>query len=231
MKRRPSEFRQHSALTAHPFGDEDASHAWWPDHAGGVELHELHVDEFGTCVVGESVTVAGVLPAVRRNAEGASDTAGGEYDRLGMKNSEATFFAVVAERATDAITVHQQLDDGALHVYVDPLVDTVVLQRADHLEPGAVADVSEARVSVTAEVALKDAAIFGAVEDGAPRFELAHSFAGLLRMKLGHARVVDVLTAAHRVGEVHFPVVAIVDVGQRGGHAPFGHDRVGLAEE
>ena len=50
-------------------------------------------------------------------------------------------------------------------------------------------------------------------------------------MQLGHPPVVEVLAAAHRVGEVHAPVVAVVDVRHRGGHAAFGHHRVRLAEE
>ena len=50
-------------------------------------------------------------------------------------------------------------------------------------------------------------------------------------MQLGHAPVVDVLAAAHRVGEVHLPAVAVVDVGERRGDAAFGHDGVRLAEQ
>jgi len=50
-------------------------------------------------------------------------------------------------------------------------------------------------------------------------------------VQLGHAPIVDVLAAAHGVSEVHAPVVAIVDVAEGRGHAPFGHDRVRFAEE
>ena len=52
-----------------------------------------------------------------------------------------------------------------------------------------------------------------------------------LRVQLGHAPVVHVLAAAHRVGEVHLPAVAVVHVAQRGGDAALGHHRVRLAEE
>ena len=120
---------------------------------------------------------------------------------------------------------------GVLHVDLDALVDAVVLQRADHLEAGAVADVGEARVAVAAEVALQDAAVLRAVEDRAPGLELAHAVGRLLGVQLGHAPVVEVLAAAHRVGEVDLPVVAVVDVGQRRGHAALGHDGVRLAEQ
>jgi hypothetical protein len=48
----------------------------------------------------------------------------------------------------------------------------VLLERADHLEAGAVADVREARVPMTAEVALEDEPVLGAVEERAPLLEL-----------------------------------------------------------
>jgi hypothetical protein len=110
-------------------------------------------------------------------------------------------------------------------------MDPVVLERADQLEAGAIADVREARIAVAAEVALKDAAVGRPVEHRAPCFELADAIGRFLRVELGHPPVVHVLAAAHRVGEVHLPAVAIVDVGERGGDAAFGHDGVRLAEE
>jgi len=50
-------------------------------------------------------------------------------------------------------------------------------------------------------------------------------------VQLSHPPVVHVLTAAHRVREMHFPVVAVVGVGERRGDAAFRHDRVRLAEQ
>ena len=125
----------------------------------------------------------------------------------------------------------QERDDGELHVDVEAAVDAVILQRADHLEAGAIADVREARILVAAEVALEDAAVGRAIEERAPRLELAHAIGRFLRVQLGHPPVVDVLAAAHRVGEMHLPAVAVVDVGERRRHAAFGHDGVRLAEE
>ena len=66
-----------------------------------------------------------------------------------------------------------RVHERRLHVDVDALVDAVILERADHLEAGAVADVREARVAMAAEVALQDAAVLRAVEERAPRLELA----------------------------------------------------------
>ena len=87
------------------------------------------------------------------------------------------------------------------------------------------------RVPVPAEVALQDAAVGRAIEHGAPGFELAHALGRLPGVQLRHPPVVHILAAAHRVGEVHLPAVAIVDVGERRRDAALGHDRVRLAEQ
>ena len=108
MKRWPSLVAQHAALAAHALGDQDAAHARRPDHAGGVELHELHVHQLGAGVVGERVAVAGVLPAVAGDLVGAADAAGGEHHRLGAEDAEAAALAVVAEGAGDAVAVLEQ---------------------------------------------------------------------------------------------------------------------------
>ncbi len=151
---------------------------------------------------------------------------------LARKTTEAAALAVVAEGARRrGRRPCRSVSDRALHVHVDALVDAVVLQRADHLEAGAVADVRQPRIRVAAEVALQDPAVRGAVEDRAPGLELAHALGRLLGVQLRHAPVVDVLAAAHRVGEVDLPVVAVVDVGQRRRDAALGHDGVRLAEQ
>ena len=222
---------QDAALAAHALRDQDPLHAGRPDHPRGVELDELHVDQLGAGVVGQAVPVACVLPAVARDLERPADASGGEDDRLGLEDHEAAALAVVAERADDALAVLQDLHDGALHVHVDAEVDPVVLERADHLQPRAVADVREARVLVAAEVALQDPAVARAIEERAPGLELSHALGRLLGVQLRHARVVEVLPAAHRVGEVHSPAVALVDVGERRGDPALGHDGVRLAEE
>ena len=150
---------------------------------------------------------------------------------MAREHVEAAALAVVGQHAGDAAAVEQQLDDRVLHVHGHAEVDGVVLQRADQLEAGAVADVREARIAVAAEVALEDAAVGRAIEHRAPGFELADAIGRFLRVELGHAPVVDVLAAAHRVGEVHLPAVAVVVVRHRRGHAAFGHDGVRLAEQ
>ena len=84
---------------------------------------------------------------------------------------------------------------------------------------------------MAAEVALEDPAVLGAIEHRAPGLELADAIRRFLRVQLRHPPVVHVLAAAHRVGEVDLPAVAVVDVGERRGDAAFGHDGVRLAEQ
>ena len=227
----PLAVAQHSPLAAHPFGHQDPAHAGRPDHARRMELDELHVLERRTRVIGERLSIAGVLPAVAGDRVGAADAAGGEDDGLAAVQPEPAPLAVVAQRSRDPPAVGEQPQHGALHVHVHALVDAVVLQRADHLQPGAVAHVRQPRVLVPAEVALEDAAVRGAIEQRAPGLQLADPVRRLLGVQLGHAPVVDVLAAAHRVGEMHPPVVAVVHVGQRRRDPALGHHGVRLPQK
>jgi hypothetical protein len=107
----------------------------------------------------------------------------------------------------------------------------MVLQRANHLQAGAVPDMRQAGVAMAAEVSLQDSPILGAIEHRAPGFQFAHALGRFLGMKLSHAPVVHVLPAAHRIGEMHFPIVALIHVRQGRGDSSFCHDGVGLAQE
>src|SRR4051812_2035941 len=118
-----------------------------------MELDELHVLECSAGEVGERLSVAGVLPAVRRDAVGAADSARGHDHGLGAEHLEASALAIIGECACYSLSVLQQGDDGAFHVHVEPLMNAVILERADHLEPRAIADVCEAWIPVSAEVA------------------------------------------------------------------------------
>ena len=210
---------------------QDALHAGRPDHAGRMELDELHVHQLGAGMVGERMSVAGAFPAVARDLERAPAPPVASTTADGVEHLESSALALVADDADRPAVGDQQAHDGEFHVDGDAAVDAVILQRPDHLETGAVADVRQPRIAVAAEVALEDPAVGRPIEDGAPGFELAHAIGRLSGVELGHAPVVDVLAAAHRVGEVHLPAVAIVDVGEGGGDAPFSHDGVRLAEQ
>src|SRR5262249_43684242 len=204
---------QYAAFAADAFRNQNALDARRPDHPRRVELNEFHVDQFGAGVVAERVAVAGVFPGIARDLVSFANAARGEDDRLGAKDRPPAAFAVIGQRPGDAAGVEQQANNRPLHVHADAAVDAVVLERADHLQAGAVADGREAGVFVAAEVPLQNAAVLGAVEDGPPGFELADAGRRFLGVQLGHPPVVHVLPAAHGVGEVDLPVVALIDVG------------------
>ena len=46
-----------------------------------------------------------------------------------------------------------------------------------------------------------------------------------------HDRIAQVLPAAHRVGEMHFPVVAVIDISHRRRHATFSHHGVRFTQQ
>ena len=196
-----------------------------------MELDELHVHQLGAGKIGEGVAVAGAFPAVAGNPVGAADTAGREHRRFGLEDPETSALPVVAERAADAPAVAQERHDGEFHVDVEAKVDPVVLQRPDHLEARPVANMSQSRVFMTTEIALEDAAVGRAIEEGAPRLELADAVRRFLGVELGHPPVVYVLAAAHRVGEMHLPAIAVVDIRERRRDAAFRHHGVRLAEK
>ena len=88
--------QQNPPLTPYTFGHEDTAHAGRPDHARGMELHELHVLERGAGLIRERLAVAGVLPAVAGDRVGPPDTAGRKHHGLGTKKAEATPLAIIA---------------------------------------------------------------------------------------------------------------------------------------
>ena len=93
---------QDAAFAAHAFRDENALDAGRPDHAGRMELDELHVDQLGAGVIRERVAVAGAFPAVAGDLVGASDPAGREHDRRGVEDLEPPALPLVADDARRA---------------------------------------------------------------------------------------------------------------------------------
>ena len=110
-----------------------------------------------------------------------------------------------------------------LHVNVDALMNAVILQGADHLQAGAIADMREPRIFVPAKISLQDAPVFCAIEHRAPGFQFPHAIGRFFRVQLGHPPIVDILAAAHRVGEMHFPIVTIVKSSYAGKAVEFGN--------
>ena len=117
------------------------------------------------------------------------------------------------------------------HVHIDSLVHAVILQCANHFETGAISHVREPRIFMTAEISLQDPPVLRAIEDCAPRFELAHAIRRFLCVQFRHAPIVDVLTAAHRVSEMDFPIVAVIHICERGRDAAFRHHGVRFSQQ
>src|SRR6266496_6775970 len=108
--------------------------------------------------------VAGAIPTVARNLVGFAKSAGGENNCFGAKNFEPTAFAIVSEGADDAVAIFQQRYDANLHVNLDSLMHAMILQRANHFQTGAIPNVRQTRIFVSAKIALKNATIFCAIE-------------------------------------------------------------------
>src|SRR5207237_9050218 len=90
---------------------------------------------------------------------------------------------------------------------------------------------TQPRIAMSAEAALQDAAVPRSIEERSPSLELAHAVGRFLGVQLGHAPVVDVLPAAHGVGEMDLPAVAFVDVGEGRRDAALGHPGGRLPEQ
>src|SRR5436190_13599225 len=169
------------------------------------------------------MSVTGAIPAVTRDLVRFANASRGEDDRFRVKNLEMAALTLVPERSDHSTAILQQRDDANLHMYIDSAMYPVVLQRPDHFEPGTVAHMREPWIFVAAEVSLQNTPVLRAIEDCAPGFELAHTSGRFFCVQLGHAPVVHVLTAAHRIREMHLPIVAIVNIGQCRGDAAFRH--------
>src|SRR4051794_23552923 len=107
--------------------------------------------------------VTGAIPAVAGDLVGLADSTGREHDCFRLENLETPALAIVAEGADDSFAFLDQGDDANLHVDIDALVNSVVLQRPDHFQTRAIADVGQPRILMSAEVSLENAAIPGAI--------------------------------------------------------------------
>ena len=50
-------------------------------------------------------------------------------------------------------------------------------------------------------------------------------------MQFGHAPIIDILAAAHRVGKVDLPIIGLIHRAQRRCNATFGHHGVGFPKK
>src|SRR5215831_10226044 len=89
----------------------------------------------------------------------------------------------------------------------------------------------KSRIFVAAKMSLQNSAVFCAIKNGAPSLELAHPIWRFLRVQFSHAPLIDILTAAHGIGEMHLPIVAFIDVAQRRCDSALRHYRVRFTQK
>src|SRR5207247_9610771 len=117
------------------------------------------------------VTIASEFPTIARDFVGAADAAGRKDDRFGAENLEASALALIAESADYSVAIFQQGKNRMFHVDIDSLMNPVILKRADHFQAGAIADMRETRIFVTAELPLHTPAVLSPIENRTPRFK------------------------------------------------------------
>src|ERR1043166_358771 len=150
---------ENSALAPHGFGPENALYSWGPNHSRGVKLHELHVHQLGAGIVGQGHAVTRVFPRIGGDTPRFSDSAGSDDNRPGFENNEAAIFPPVAEGAGDAFTILQQVRDGAFHVNIKTQMHAAILQCANHLKAGAIANMTETFEAMAAKSALENISV------------------------------------------------------------------------
>src|SRR6266513_4096660 len=146
--------RQDPAFAAHAFGYQNSHHTWRPDHAGGMKLHKLHVNQFCARVISERMAVASVFPTVAGDSVGPPDSASGQHHCFGAENLEAPTFAFVAKCPDHAVAVFKKRKNRVLHVDIDSTMHTVILQSPNHLQACAITHMREAWIFMPAKVSL-----------------------------------------------------------------------------
>ncbi len=216
---------QPAALAAHRLGDEDAQ----TGQARRVELVKLHVlqrkslaEHDAQAVAGEGVGVGGGLVHPARPT-------GGEHDRLGAEDVDVTGGQLVGDDAGgDGPGLRlgdRDVQCVELVEELDVVLDAVLVQRLQDHVAGAVRGVARPAhgglavvAGVSAEPALVDASLGGAVERHAHLLEVQHRVDGFLAHDLDGVLVGEVVAALDGVEGVPLPVV-IFDVGQRRAHS------------
>ncbi len=128
------------------------------------------------------MSVAGIFPTVTCNLVCPPDAAGCQDDRCRLENQETAALAVITKRPRDLPILFQQLQHGGFHVNLHAEMDPVILKRPDHLQSGSIPNVSKARITMPAKIALQNAAVFRAVEKRSPSLELTHAIRRFFRM-------------------------------------------------
>src|SRR5262245_18251027 len=105
-------------------------------------------------------------------------------------------------------------------------MDSLVLQCANHLKTSSIADMYESWIFVSAKVSLKNSSVFGSIKQCSPCIQLTNPIWCFLCMQFGHAPLIEILSAAHRICKMYFPVIAIIHICHCCSYTTFSHHRV-----
>src|SRR4030095_1455330 len=175
--------QQNATFSSNSFGHQNSPNAGRPNHPGWMELEKLHVDQLSACVVRHRETISGVFPAITRDFVGPTDASRGQHNGSGSENPEASALPVVGQSPGDARPVLQQGNHRTFHMYVDALMNAMILKRANHLQAGAISHVRQTGILVTAEVALENAAVLCPIKQRSPRLQFTHALGSLAGVK------------------------------------------------
>ena len=81
---------KYSSFATHSFRNQNAAHAGRPDHSRRMELHKFHVHQRRARIVGESVAIAGIFPAVAGDLESSSNPSRRQHDGFGAKQVKSS---------------------------------------------------------------------------------------------------------------------------------------------
>jgi hypothetical protein len=177
------------------------------------------------------MAIARIFPTIACDFVSPSNSSRREHHCFSAEQVKSAALAIVSKRARDAIAVLEQCDNGVFHENVETEMDSMVLKGTDHLQPGAVTYMREPGIPMAAEISLQNSAVGGAIKKRAPGLQFTHARRSFIGMQLRHSPVIQVLTAAHGVGKVNPPAVAVIHIPHRRGYAALGHYGVCFAEK
>ena len=218
---------QDPALAAHRLRDERAGRLLRIDHAGRVELHELHVAQPTSRERGEPHRIAGVLVAARRRA--APDprvAARSEDDRVGHDEPPAAVVDAEPVGAEDAPVVDEQPRDEDVVAHLHGDGQRTLDEDALDLAAGVVAGEARPPVAVGSEEALRQPPVVLTCEPGAPAHEVVDRPRRFPGEDLDARRIGEPVALAQRVGRVLLPAVLGIHRPERGVDPAGGEHRV-----
>src|SRR5262245_24546698 len=121
-----------------------------------MKLHELHVHQIRTGVVGKRLAIARVFPTIARALIGPAGTPGRQHVGFCFNQYESSTFPLVCVCAHNAVSMLAQAGERAFYVHSDALMNSVILKGADHLYARTIAVVGHSWILVSAEGSLQD---------------------------------------------------------------------------